>query len=93
VPRTSLARVLSDLGLRVAELRRARDWTQEDLAVELGCHVRRVQRIESGSENLTVAYMHRIAESLGVAIVELLATPSDRQRRRPGRPRKLSKRA
>jgi transcriptional regulator with XRE-family HTH domain len=87
VPQASAA-LLDRLGRRIAELRRGRPWTQEQFAEKLDVTVGYVQRVERGTENLTVASLARIATLLRVEVVELFAQPAGRGRRRPGRPKR-----
>ena len=81
-------RVREDLGRRVAELRIGRSLTQERFAEHhLHCTVQYLQRIERGSENLTIVTLVKIANALRVPLVDLFAAPASRERR-PGRPRR-----
>jgi len=59
---------------RIAEVRRERGVTQEELAARLGMAVRGLQRIEAG-QNITLHTLARIASALDVRPDELLATP------------------
>jgi len=58
---------------KIAEIRRAKGLTQEDLAGVLRTAVRNVQRIESG-QNLTLFTLAKIAHALGVPPEELMQT-------------------
>jgi|GEM_PF-969656 len=75
------------IGGRVAELRRANEWTQEQLATELGVSFKYVQSIEYGHENLGVDSLVALANALRVSIESLFERPAERGRRRPGRPK------
>ncbi|MBI2395154.1 MAG: LexA family transcriptional regulator [Deltaproteobacteria bacterium] len=77
--------VLRRVGHRVAELRAARKWTQEQFAERLGVSPQYVQAVERGTENLTLKTVVRFAEELGVHPSALLFTPTT-PRPRPGRP-------
>lgn len=81
------ARVIKDVGRRVAELRRARGWTQEELAVQLSVSVQYVRRVEGGGENLTIKSLVEIARVCGARTAELLSAPASR-RVVKGRPRR-----
>jgi transcriptional regulator with XRE-family HTH domain len=84
-----LGQVLSDLGRRVAELRRAQGWTQEQLAEALGLEsVSHIKAIEGGRENLTLRSVHDLAVILGTDVRGMMAKPHDTRPRRPGRPPK-----
>ena len=82
-------RLIKDLGRKVAELRIARGLTQERFAERLGVSLKYVQRIEAGSENLTVESLHRLATKLRVTVIALFEPPLVREVRR-GRPKRAS---
>jgi transcriptional regulator with XRE-family HTH domain len=69
------ARLLHDLGRRIAELRASRHLTQEAFAERLGVTSRYVQRIESGSQNVSVQVLAAFANGLGVKLAELFRPP------------------
>jgi transcriptional regulator with XRE-family HTH domain len=81
------ARALVARNLR--RLRVARNISQEDLAVDAGIDCTYVSRLERGRENPTVGVLERIADALGIQIVEFFAVPEPGQRPpgtlRPGR--------
>lgn len=77
-------RVLSDVGRRIAEIRSARGWTQEDLAEHLRVSAKYVQSVERGQENLTLATLAGIADELEVSVSALTRRPVTQ--RRVGRP-------
>jgi transcriptional regulator with XRE-family HTH domain len=81
-------RVIADVGARVAEIRRANRWTQQDLADRLRMEPQSVQRIERGT-NLTIRNLVRLARVLGVTTAALFEQPSSSERR-PGRPKKTA---
>lgn len=78
--------VVEAVGLRIAEIRRAHGWTQQEAADHLGMEVQSLQRIERGT-NLTLRSMVKIAERYGVSVRSLLDDPQVVERK-PGRPRK-----
>lgn len=78
-------RVIADVGRRVAEVRRALGWTQQEAAEHLRMPLKNLQRIEAGM-NLTIRTLTRIARGLGVRTRELFDEPQSRERRRRGRP-------
>ncbi len=51
---------------RIARLRKAAGLTQEELATRLDTATRNIQRIESGTQNLTLLTVAKIAAELGV---------------------------
>jgi transcriptional regulator with XRE-family HTH domain len=79
------ARVIKDLGRRIAELRRERGLTQEQFAENLGVSAGYVRRLESGV-NLTMRSLVGIANALKVPNPDLLRAPQDRKIRL-GRPK------
>jgi transcriptional regulator with XRE-family HTH domain len=83
-------KVVYRVGRRVAELRRGREWTQEQLAEKLGTSVQWVSRIEGGTVNLTIHTLVGLGRVLDVEITELFASPGPEPARRPrkdaGRP-------
>lgn len=83
-------RVLALIGRRVAELRAARELTQEQLAERAEVSARYVQRVEAGTENLTVRTLIKMSNALRVPLAELLVPPSA-SRARPGRPARREK--
>lgn len=82
--RTDPRRLLRDVGRRIAEARRRRGLTQEQLAELLRVSERYLRRIEAGEENLTLMSLARIADKLGTPVAALLdAAPEPPKRRRP----------
>lgn len=80
-------RVAGWVGGRVAERRRSNAWTQEQLAEKLDVSVKYVQRIEAGTENLTIESIVNVATVLDVKPADLMK-PLRAKKRKPGRPRK-----
>jgi transcriptional regulator with XRE-family HTH domain len=76
------------VGLRVAERRQAVGWTQEVLAERLGVSVKYLQRIEAGTENLTIRSVVNLANELDLSPNYLLRPVREPAARKPGRPRK-----
>jgi transcriptional regulator with XRE-family HTH domain len=84
------ARVLKDLGRRIAEARTDRGLTQEAFAEEvLGVSLKYLQHLEAGRENLTVASLVSLASRIGCSLPDLFAPPRSRVVRlgRPPKPR------
>jgi transcriptional regulator with XRE-family HTH domain len=86
-PRTA-ERLMADIGRRVAELRRARGWTQLECATRLGVSSGYLKRIEAGEQNLTLVSVARLAGCVGVDALALFEPPRNGSLRRPGRPRR-----
>jgi DNA-binding Xre family transcriptional regulator len=57
---------------RIRELRKARGWTAEDLAVRCNTSHNQITRLETGQRRLTVDWMTRIAQALDLTPAELL---------------------
>ena len=81
--------LIREVGRRVLELRRAASMTQQGFAEAMQASVQYVSRIERGQENLTLHTLARIANVLGVRVLDLLQPPADTVAEvRRGRPRK-----
>jgi len=65
------AKYLAAFGKRLAELRRARGFTQESLAEKADVTALTVSYIEQGRQWPRVTTMHRLAKCLNVSIEEL----------------------
>jgi len=76
------------VGQRIAELRSQRDWSQEELAEQLGRTLRHIAALELGEYNVTLGTLLRVAEVLQVDVGELFGPPTGVKRGR-GRPRKV----
>lgn len=89
MPRHDPDRALGDVGRRIAELRRRRAWTQEEMADRVGVSLKYLQRIEAGRENLTIRSLVRVATVLDAKPRDLFLSPRARVVRR-GRPPKAA---
>lgn len=67
---------LRRIGARIAELRAAREMTQEAMAELAKVSSRWIQMVESGEQNLTVKTMVRLANILRVNLADLVAAPT-----------------
>ena len=78
------AAILKELGKRIAELRRAKGFTQETAAERLGMLAPNYARIEQGRLNVTVDTLVRIVKMLedDVKIADLFVPPTTTERRR-----------
>jgi transcriptional regulator with XRE-family HTH domain len=65
------------LGHRLRQLRRDREWTQEEFAHKLGIHWQSVRRYESDLVLPTADLLKRIADSFGVSIDYLVLGDAD----------------
>lgn len=89
MPKLDPEEVVRAVGRRIAEVRRASGMTQQELAGELDVATQWVSRVEQGAENLTLVSLARLANGLGVGLVDLLQPPTSRaSTSKPGRPRK-----
>ncbi len=68
-------RVCRGIGRRIAELRKAKDMTQEQFSVLLGTSFQWVSQLEGG-RNMTVHSLVRVANALKVPLEDLLRYPS-----------------
>lgn len=59
------------LGSRIKMLRRAKNFTQEQIAEQIGISRQKYARIESGANNITLEILSRIADILGVAVGDI----------------------
>lgn len=57
---------------RIAELRRSKGWTQQQLAAESGVTTRTVQRLEAGQDS-SMDTLTRIAKALEVPVGDLFS--------------------
>ncbi len=68
-------------GQRVRELRKARGFSQEELAHRAGLHYTYIGGIERGERNPALINIGRIAAALGVSLAELFSIWSTKPRR------------
>ena len=65
-----------DLGQRVRELRKAKDWTLEQAANEAGLARSTLSKIENGQMSPTYDGLKKLATGLGISIPQLFTPPS-----------------
>ena len=65
-----------NLGVRVRELRKAREWTLEQAAKEAGLARSTLSKIENGQMSPTFDAVKKLADGLGISVPQLF-TPSD----------------
>jgi transcriptional regulator with XRE-family HTH domain len=65
-----------DLGARVRELRKARDWTLEQAAREAGLARSTLSKIENGQMSPTYDALKKLAEGLKISVPQLFTPPS-----------------
>ncbi len=64
---------------RIGEFRRARGWTQEDLAGLVGVTRQTIISLESGRYNASLLLAHKLAVCFGAAIEELFIFEEESQ--------------
>lgn len=60
------------LSANLIRLRRAKGWSQEDLALEAGLHRTFIAHVERQARNISLDNIERLASALGVQSFELL---------------------
>lgn len=61
-------RAVDKFGRALREIRLEHDWTQLQLAEELGLDVAYISRIERGEKDISLSTVERIANALGMTI-------------------------
>lgn len=64
---------MANLPNRLYELRRARGWSQQELADRVGCSKMHVSGLERGKRDFSLSMMRRFAQVLNVAPADLLS--------------------
>jgi transcriptional regulator with XRE-family HTH domain len=68
--------IYETFALNVQRLRRAKGWSQEEMAFQAGLHRTYVSGIETGTRNPTLMIIERLAEAFGVTPdVLLISSP------------------
>ncbi len=65
---------------RLAEVRKAKGVTQQELAERLGVHFVTISKLERGKMQLTADWIQRLADALEVQVYEIFAPPMWRER-------------
>ncbi len=60
------------LGQRIQQARRAKSWTQEDLAHHANLDFSYINQLENGKRNPSLATIYKIATALGVSVKDLI---------------------
>ena len=68
-----------ELGTRVRELRRERDWTLEQAAVKAGMARSTLSKIENGQMSPTYDALKKLAIGLGISVPQLFTPPKAQQ--------------
>lgn len=77
--------VIQHVGRRIAELRERAGLTQANVAERLETTIPNYQRIEHGTQNVTIRTMIKIAGILGVKTGEFFAPLESTEKRKRGR--------
>ncbi|WP_439559684.1 helix-turn-helix domain-containing protein [Dyadobacter sp.] len=67
--------LLKQLGLRIRELRKAKNITQAELAHIIAKDQQSIQRLEAGKINPSFYYLYEIATGLGISMQEIIQIP------------------
>lgn len=65
-------KLLTSFGLRVRQLRKERNLSQEDLAERSGLHRTYIGGIERGERNVALVNIFKIAKALDLSLADLL---------------------
>lgn len=63
-----------EIGTRIKKLRQQHDWTQEELADQVGINKRNISRYESGHVEPRKSTLRKLAEVLGISYEDLIGT-------------------
>ena len=77
MPRQRDQELLREVGQRVAQARKDRGWTQEQLAEAVGIEPVTLSRWETGDRALSLSTLHAISASLEVGLGDLLDVARD----------------
>lgn len=64
--------ILKEFGNRIRELRKEKNWSQEQLAAQSNFHRTYIGMIERGERNISLQNIKRFAEVFGMSIDNLL---------------------
>lgn len=64
-------RAVDQLGMRIRFLRKERNWSQEDLALEANVNKNYICDLENGRRNPSLDILERIAKALDISLSEL----------------------
>jgi transcriptional regulator with XRE-family HTH domain len=70
------------VGNRIRELRKAKSWTQEQLAEAAGLHYSYIGGVERGDRNISLETLEKIAAGLNVPAVEIFKFEEDTEYRK-----------
>ena len=64
-------RAIDQLGMRIKFLRKERNWSQEDLALEADVNKNYICDLENGRRNPSLEILEKIAIAFGISLSEL----------------------
>jgi len=64
------------IGKKIRDLRKARGWTQEELAERSGLHPTYIGGIERGERNATIGSFYKISSAFGISLANILKLES-----------------
>ena len=71
---TSNEQIRRQIGNRIRELRKAKGWSQEKAAQEIGCSWRAIQRWEKGTVTPQWGSVEALAKAFGVSTDQIMGT-------------------
>lgn len=69
--------ILTDLGLRLRNARKTREFTQDQLSLRSGISVRHISKIEQGDMNPSYEVLYQLTAAMGISLSSLFASPQD----------------
>jgi len=78
MPRRRDQEFLRHVGQRVAQARKERGWTQEQLAEAVGVEPVTLSRLETGARALSLSMLLSVADALDISLADLLDTKRPR---------------
>ena len=64
--------LLKKVGARIVQIRKEKGMTQQELAATLNYDKSNMSRLESGTVNLRIATLYKVAKALNISLQELL---------------------
>ena len=77
MPRRRDQQLLREVGQRVAQARRDRGWSQEQLSEAIDIQPTTLSRLETGDRAMSLSTLSRMAEAIGVGLGDLLDVERD----------------
>jgi transcriptional regulator with XRE-family HTH domain len=67
-----MAKINKKVGINIQKLRKAKGWSQEQLALKTGLHRAYIGQIERGEKNIGLINLEKIAKALGIKMGKLV---------------------